>query len=422
MRDVYIVAVGMTKFGKHMDRTEKDLVAEAFVKTMKDAPEVKITDIQSVFFANMCWGFFNMQHSIRGQVALRPLGIEGIPITNVENACACGSTAFHCAWKDVASGLYECSLAIGMEKLYSEDKMKSFMAFSGGMDIATMNDHLNNLQMLTRTLKLDIPAEDDGGAGQNRSAFMDAYAAGLRWHMATYGTTQRQLAVIASKNHFHSSMNPNAQFQKDMTVEEILKARSVVWPLTVPMCAPIGDGAAAAIVCSKDFLKKLKSARPVKIRASVLGSGTDRPYDRPEMDIAVRLSRQAYEAAGVGPEDIDTAEVHDATAYGELHQYESLGFCPMGEGGPFAETGATRLGGRLPVNTSGGLMSRGHPIGASGLGMIHELVTQLRHEAGPRQVEGCRLALGENGGGNMAYEEAAMTIHILERMHKKVCG
>ncbi len=419
MRDVYIIAVGMTKFGKHMDRTEKDLVAEAFAQTMHDAPEVKISDIQSVFFANMCWGFFNMQHSIRGQVALRPLGIEGVPITNVENACACGSTALHGAWKDVASGLFECSLAIGMEKLYNEDKMKSFMAFAGGMDIANMNENLNNLVQLTKSLKLTIPDEDAGAAGVNRSPFMDAYAAGLRWHMATYGTTQHQLALIASKNHFHSSMNPNAQFQKAMSVDEILQARSVVWPLTVPMCAPIGDGAAGAIVCSGDFLKKLKSARPVKIRASILGSGTNRHYERPDLDIAVRLSRQAYDMAGVGPLDIDTAEVHDATAYGELHQYESLGFCPMGEGGPFAQTGATKLGGKLPVNTSGGLMSRGHPIGASGLGMIHELVTQLRHEAGPRQVQGCRLALGENGGGIMSFEEAAMTIHILERMNGK---
>jgi acetyl-CoA acetyltransferase len=169
-------------------------------------------------------------------------------------------------------------------------------------------------------------------------------------------------------------------------------------------------------VCSEDFLKKLKSARPVKILASVLGSGTNRMYDRPDLDIAVRLSRQAYAIAGVGPEDMSMAEVHNATAFGELHQYESLGFCPIGEGGPFAETGATKLGGKLPVNTSGGLISRGHPIGASGLGMIHELVTQLRHEAGPRQVEGCRIAIGENGGGNMAYEEVAMTIHILERI------
>jgi acetyl-CoA acetyltransferase len=172
-------------------------------------------------------------------------------------------------------------------------------------------------------------------------------------------------------------------------------------------------------VCSGDFLKKLKSARPVKILASVLGSGTNRRHDQVDLDIAVRLSRQAYDIAGVGPQDINVAEVHDATAFGELHQCESLGFCKMGEGGPFAESGATMLGGKIPINTSGGLESRGHPVGASGLGMIHELVTQLRHEAGPRQAQGCRLALGENGGGNVAFEEASMTIHILERMNGK---
>jgi acetyl-CoA acyltransferase len=183
----------------------------------------------------------------------------------------------------------------------------------------------------------------------------------------------------------------------------------------VPMCAPVGDGGAAAIVCSEAYLKKLTAPRPVKIRASVLGSGTDRSIDREDLDIGAHLSRQAYEIAGVGPEDIDLAEVHDATSFGELHQTEALGFCPLGQGGVFAESGATRLGGKLPINTSGGLESRGHPVGASGLGQIFELVTQLRHEAGPRQVEGCQIALAENGGGNLAFEEAAMGIQILEK-------
>ncbi|MGO9019592.1 MAG: thiolase family protein [Syntrophobacteraceae bacterium] len=417
MRDVYIIAVGMTRFGKHLDRTEKELVAEAFAKTMNDIPEVKITDIQSAFFSNTAWGFFNMQHSIKGQVALRPLGIEGIPITNVENACACASTALHCAYKDVASGMYECSLAIGMEKLYNEDKAKTMLAFNAGIDVSNMKGQMKALRGIMDGMKQDVPIDDGGaGAGKTRSAFMDVYASLVRWHMATFGTTQRQLAVIASKNHFHSSLNPNAQFQNAMSVDEVLQSRPVIWPLTVPMCAPVGDGAAAAIVCSGDFLTKLKSTRPVKILASVLGSGTNRRHDQADIDIAVRLSRQAYDIAGVGPEDIHVAEVHDATAYGELHQCESLGFCKFGEGGPFAETGATKLGGKIPMNTSGGLESRGHPVGASGLGMIHELVTQLRHEAGPRQVEGCRFALGENGGGNLAFEEASMTVHILERM------
>jgi acetyl-CoA acetyltransferase len=211
-------------------------------------------------------------------------------------------------------------------------------------------------------------------------------------------------------------MNPYAQFQKKMSVEEILAARLVSWPLTVPMCAPIGDGAAAVIVCSEDFLKRLKNARPVKILTSVLGSGTNRPLEAEAQDIAVRLSRKAYNIAGVGPEDINVAEVHDASSFGELHQTEAMGFCKFGEGGHYAESGATTLGGKMPVNTSGGLISRGHPIGASGIGQIFELVTQLRHEAGDRQVKNCRLALAENGGGNLGFEDAAMGIHILERV------
>jgi acetyl-CoA acyltransferase len=420
MRDVYIVAVGMTRFGKHLDLTEKALVAEAFAKMMADAPDIKINDIQSAWFSNTTWGFFKMQHAIKGQVALRPLGIEGIPITNVENACADGSTALHGAYKDVAGGFFECSLAIGLEKLFNEDKAKSMLAFNAGIDVSNMEEHMKSLRSIMDGVKLDIPFDDGGaGAGQTRSSFMDVYANMLRWHMATFGTTQRQLAIIASKNHFHSTMNPNAQFQNAMSVDEILQGRPVIWPLTTPMCSPIGDGSAAAIVCSGDFLKKLKSARPVKILASVLGSGTNRKHDQLDLDIAIRVSQQAYNIAGVGPENIDVMEVHDATVFGELQKYESLGFCKIGEGGAFAESGATKLGGKIPVNTSGGLISRGHPVGATGLAMAHELVTQLRHEAGPRQVEGCKLALAENGGGNLAFEEAALTVHILERVNGK---
>ncbi|MFZ2630189.1 MAG: thiolase family protein [Desulfosalsimonadaceae bacterium] len=415
MREVFVVGVGMTRFAKHLDRNIKSLAKEALDKTLTDAGISK-EKIEAVYFSNSNWGYQSDQHCIRGQVALRPIGIEGIPIYNLENACAGGATAFHSAWLGVASGLYECALALGAEKMYDEDKVKMFRSFFTGIDFENMEVHMKALSDVSKNIKLKIPVDDDGeGAGKNRSAFMDVYSAFTRYHMDKYGTTQRQLAVIASKNHYHSTMNPNAQFQKEMSVEEILTGRIVSWPLTVPMCAPIGDGGAAAVLCSADFLKKLKFSRPVKIRASVLGSGTDRTIDQENQDIACRVSRKAYEMAGIGPEDIDVAEVHDATAFGELHQSESLGFCPMGEGGPFAESGATTLGGKLPINTSGGLESRGHPIGASGLGQIHELVTQLRHEAGAHQVENCRLALAENGGGNLAYEEAAMGIHILER-------
>jgi acetyl-CoA acetyltransferase len=417
MRDVYIIGAGMTRFGKHLERTEKDLTAEAVNLALADAG-VQASDIETAWLANTMWGYFNKQYSITGQVALRPLGLQGIPIINVENACAGGSSALHGVWMGVASGLYECGLAVGVEKLYSEDKKKTFMAYSAGVDVSRIDEHFAAWREVLDGLKLDIPADQDNAAaaGQSRSAFMDVYAGWCRWHMATYGTTQRQLAIIASKNHFHSTMNPYAQYQVDMSVEEVLAGRSVLYPLTVPMCAPVGDGSAAAVICSGDYLKKLTGARPVKIRASVLTSGTDRAITDEINDIAARTSRQAYEIAGVGPQDIDLAEVHDATAFGELHQCETLGFCPQGEGGPFAESGATRLGGKIPINVSGGLESRGHPVGASGLGQIFELTTQLRHEAGQRQVEGCRLAMAENGGGNLGFEEAAMAIHILERV------
>lgn len=415
MKDVYVVGAGMTRFAQHLDRTIKYLTASALDSTLADA-RLQKKDLEAVWFSNSLWGYFSEQHCIRGQVSLREIGIEGIPITNVENACAGGATAFHHAWLGVASGLYDCTLAIGAEKVYNEDKAKMFKAFWTGIDMSDIDGQMSAWANVLEGLALDIPQDDVGqGAGKNRSAFMDVYAGMSRWHMATYGTTQRQLAVIASKNHFHSSMNPYAQFQNEMSVEEILAARPVTWPLTVPMCAPIGDGAAAALLCSGAFLKKLDSPRPVKIRASVLGSGTNRLLSEEDQDIGFRLSRQAYDIAGVGPEDIDLAEVHDATAFGELHQTEALGFCPTGEGGAFAESGATKLGGKIPINTSGGLESRGHPIGASGLGQINEVVTQLRHEAGDRQVAECRLGLAENGGGNLAFEEAAMGIHILEK-------
>jgi acetyl-CoA acetyltransferase len=203
-----------------------------------------------------------------------------------------------------------------------------------------------------------------------------------------------------------------SQYQNPMTVEEVLADKPVAYPLTRSMCAPVGDGSAAAIVCSERYLRKLNGVRPVKVRASVQGQGADRDLDG--VDIGERLSGEAYETGGVGPDDIDTAELHDATAFGELHQTEAMGFCPIGGGGPYAESGATKLGGAKPINTSGGLECRGHPIGASGLAQIYEIVTQLRGEAGARQVEGARIALAENGGGNIGVEEAAMCIHILE--------
>jgi acetyl-CoA acetyltransferase len=410
MDDVYVIGVGTTRFAKHYDSSVKALAKEAVEKTLADAG-LDAKDLQAAYVANTFWGMFADQHSIRGQVMLRAMGVDAIPIVNTENACAGASTSFHLAYTAIKAGMYDVVLALGSEKITHEDKMMSLKSYATCLDVEDFEKHVQGFLALSESLNHDIP--DTGAPGEDRSVFMDLYAVGARWHMAKYGSTQNQLAVIASKNHFHSSMNPNAQYQVKMSVEEVLNDKLIAYPLTRAMCAPVGDGGAGAILCSTRYLKKLNGARPVRIRASVLASGRDRDLD--DEDIGVRLSHQAYEASGLGPEDIHTAEVHDATAYGELHQAEALGFCPEGEGGVLAESGATTLGGSLPLNTSGGLECRGHPIGASGLAQIHEVVTQVRGEAGPRQVEGARIGMTENGGGNIGVEEASMTIHIFEK-------
>ena len=411
--NVYVLGVGMTKFGKFLDKSIKTLTGEALELVLKDCG-LSRGDIEAAWFSNTCWGIYKFQHSIRGQVALTANQLEGIPIINVENACAGASTALHSAWMAIKAG-YDCVLAIGTEKLYDEDRAMVMKSFSSAVDVEAMMEAINRIQEEQKKRR-EAEGKDKPGGGAEKagghSVFMDFYAAGARRHMERYGTTQRQLAVIASKAHNNSSLNPLAQYTFTQTVEQVLEDRVVAYPLTRAMCAPVGDGSAAAIVCSERFLKAHPSSRAVLIRASVLRSGTIRG----ESDIGRRASLAAYEKAGVGPEDINMAEVHDATAFGELVQSEQLGFCKTGEGGPFAESGATALDGKIPINPSGGLISRGHPIGASGLAQIYELTTQLRGEAGPRQIKKNRLALAENGGGTIGGGEAAMTIHILEKI------
>jgi len=411
MRDVYIVGVGMIRFGKYPDETVRTMAEKAVNLALEDAGLDK-KDLQAAFFSNTFWGMFSNQHSIRGQVVLRGMGIDKIPVTNVENACAGASTALNLAYMGIRAEMFDAALAIGSEKITNPDKIRSLQAYGSCMDMENFQSHIQMIMEVGKSFKIDLP-DDESAPGTGRSIFMDAYAMGARWHMDKFGSTQRQLAEISSKNHLHGSLNPLSQYQKPMTVEEVLADPPVAYPLTRAMCAPVGDGAAAAIVCSERFLGKLNGARPVKVVASVMGQGSDRDLDG--VDIGERLSKEAYETAGLGPEDIDLAELHDATAYGELHQTEAMGFCPPGEGGPLAESGATKLGGKIPVNTSGGLECRGHPIGASGLAQIYELVAQLRGEAGERRVEGAGIGLAENGGGNIGLEEAAMCIHILER-------
>lgn len=411
---VYIIGSGMIRFNKYPDKTVKIMAEEAINLALADAG-LNGRDLQAAFFSNTFWGMFDNQHSIRGQVVFRGMGIDTIPVTNVENACAGASTALHLAYTGIRAGMYDVAIAVGSEKITNPNKALSLGAYASCMDVGNLQKHIAMIMEVGKTFKnLKIPGHDDSKPGEGRSIFMDAYAMGARWHMDRFGSTQKQLAVICSKNHFHGSLNPLSQYQQLMSVEEVLADKEVAWPLTRPMCAPVGDGAAACIVCSESFLKKLSGARPVKIIASVCGQGSDRELDGE--DIGERLSKQAYNMAGVGPKDISLAELHDATSWGELHQSEVMGFCPVGEGGPYAETGATRLGGERPINTSGGLECRGHPIGASGMAQIHELVLQLRGEAGNRQVEKARIGLAENGGGNIHVEEAAMCVHILEKV------
>jgi acetyl-CoA acetyltransferase len=222
---------------------------------------------------------------------------------------------------------------------------------------------------------------------------------------------------VAAKNHGHSVHNPFSQFRKAFSIEQILAAPPITYPLTLPMCAPLSDGAAAAILCTEDGLKRIGAdkSRCIKVAASVIRSFGNRRYDQPELNLGRLAAQQAYEIAGLGPNDMHVAEVHDAAAMGEIIQSENLGFVPLGEGGPAAERGDFALGGRLPINTSGGLESKGHPLGATGIGQLYELVTQLRGEAGARQVPGARHAIQENGGGMVGVEEAAVAIHILSK-------
>lgn len=418
MDNVYVAAVGMIPFGKYPDKSIKDLTGMLLTNLFKDTPISK-DQLEAAWWSNAGWGMQTGQHCIRGQVALMPHGIGEIPVMNVENACAGGSSAFHGAYLGVAAGAYDIALAIGVEKTFApppgadgKAKEQGFNSFLAGTDVEVTVAMIEKMKEEAERKRKEMEASGEIRKGEGkgaRSPFMDIYSTGARAHMEQYGTTQEQIAMIAAKNHFHGSLNPNAQYKFDMTVEEVLNDRLVSHPLTRAMCAPMGDGAAASILVSKGMLAKLGITDPIKIRASILGSarlGRERTMPSP--------IEKAYNTAGLGPKDIDLAEVHDATAMGELSQTESLGFCAVGEGGRFAESGATRLGGSIPVNTSGGLECRGHPIGASGLAQIAELTWQLKGETGKRQVEGARIALAQNGGGFVGTGEAAGVVTILE--------
>lgn len=409
-KPIFVAGVGMTTFGIDLARSVKDLTRQAVAEALVDA-HCTASQIEAAWFANTSQGSLEGQHMIRGQVALRPLGFSGIPISNVENACASASTALFEAANYLKSGAADIVLVVGVEKLSHPDRARSLAVFDAGWDVGLAEQNREVLLALGGMDEQFMPT-----SAPRRSVFMDVYAAFARQHMRLYGSTQEQFAAVAAKNHMHSVHNERAQYRRPYSVEEILADRPIAWPLTLPMCAPVSDGAAAAIVCTEAGLIRLgATSRAIELRACVLGTSVERDPDDLDHHIGRVTALKAFEASSIGSEDIDVAEVHDATAVGEVIQVENLGLAPRGLGGMAALQGQTALRGRTPVNPSGGLESKGHPIGATGLAQIFELVTQLRGEAGLRQVEGAKVGVAENGGGLWGVEEAVCVVSVLSR-------
>lgn len=391
-----MAGVGMTPFGKFLDRSAKSLVAEAAGGAVADAELVGAhRSVQAIYYANSAAGVMQGQHAVRGQHAMREAGLTGIPLVNVENACASGATALHQAWLAVASGYVDVALAVGAEKLHHEDRNRALAAMAGALD----QDRL-----------AEIRAELGTDGGSDRSAFMDIYGQLATRYMERSGATREDFARVAVKNHDHGALNPMAQYRMRFTVADVLGGRIVSGPLTVPMCAPIGDGAAAVIVTTPAVAARW-GARPVRLLAVAIGAGAPGVAGELVPDTA----RRAYESAGVGPGDVDVVECHDAAAPAELIVLDELGLAGSGGAVRMLRDGDTALGGRLPVNPSGGLESKGHPVGATGLAQVVELADQLRGRCGERQVADARIGLAENAGGYLGPDAAAAAVTLLGR-------
>lgn len=397
-----VAGVGLTRFGKHLDRSIKWLAGEAARAAIADAG-LQVADIEAAYVGNCASGIVTGQESIRGQVALSNLGLPSIPIINIENACGSSATAFNQACMMVAAGYYDVVLAVGFEKLYHVDKAVSYAAFSGAVDVEERD----------RFIAEHATPQPDAD-GKPRSLFTDFYGVLARDYMAKNGSTIEHFAMVAAKNSFHGSLNPNAQFTHVMSVEEVLAQPVVARPLTRPMISPLADGGSAVVVVSERKARQLGIRKPVRVLSSVVRSWFDHAPDAGENVTSIAIA-EAYHDAGVAPADLDVVELHDSSSVTELLTYEHLQLAAPEDCIRLLVDGDTRLGGRIPVNTSGGLLRKGHPVGATGLAQIAEVFTQVSGRAGPRQVKDARVGLCHNGGGNIGGEVAAMNITILAR-------
>ena len=384
MREVAIIGVGAHPTGRFTEKSLKELAHPAIWSAMEDAG-VEASDINVGYVGNSLGGLLTGQEGIRGQVVLQHSGITGIPVINVENACASAMTALRGAWLEVASGAADVALAVGVEKMHVGNSARTIGALSAVSEL-----ELSEMGMQFTTSYAIHPKIN------------------LKARMQEYGWTARDLAKPAVKNSRNGSRNPIAQHQRPLTIEEVVQSRIIVEPLTLLMCSSISDGAAAAVICAADIAARFTSKMPIRIAACELRSGVYRlpADDRP--DTATTCAFAAYEKAGVGPEDLDAIELHDAMAPAELMLYERLGLCSPGEGPRLIDDGITTLDGRVPVNPSGGLCSRGHPVGATGLLQICELVWQMRGEAGPRQIDPWpEVTMAQNQGGLLLGQDSA---------------
>jgi acetyl-CoA acetyltransferase len=392
MRGVSIIGVGMTQFGKHPAASLRDQGVSAITEALRDA-DLTEDAIDLVIHANAVGGLLTGQEMTRGQVVVSGTKLAGKPLINVENACASSSTGLHLAAAAIRSGMYGTVLVVGNEKMTGRDTRTVLDALTSAADVDRIAAY--NRELTGRDGPLD-------------SFFMEVYAKETRDYMSRSGATAHDFAEVAAKNSAHAALNPKAQYRTRRTAEEILASRTIADPLTMLMCSPIADGAAALVVQATDRLREPTHA--VGVRGTAVLTGIP---GATEVSLERRTARLAYEQAGIGPSDLDVVELHDAASPNELIVYEELGLCPPGDGPKLLASGATALGGATPVNTSGGLVSRGHPVGATGAAQLVELVTQLRGRAGPRQVEGARIGLAENAGGYSHPEAAACAVTIL---------